>query len=60
LRHSPVRLHIQFVKCHPGSTRHIGPNSVTKKSGSRGNPLSKADRIASGRYEISISWTPEI
>jgi hypothetical protein len=59
LRHSPVRLHVQF-NCHPGSTGHIGPNSVTKKSGSRGNPLSKADRITSGRYEISKSWTAEI
>jgi len=29
----------------------VGPNSVTKKSGSRGNPLSKADRITSDRYE---------
>jgi hypothetical protein len=27
---------------------------VTKKSGLRGNPLSKAARISSGRYEMSI------
>src|SRR5262249_41185575 len=33
---------------------------VTKKSGSRGNPLSKADRMTSDRYEISKSWTTQI
>ena len=41
----------------PGSTGRTGRFAVTKKSGSRGNPLSKADRITSDRYEISNSWT---
>src|SRR5215218_9261106 len=38
----------------PGRSPNRGLNAVTKKSGSRGNPLSKTDRITSDRYEMSI------
>ena len=52
---------LDVVPVRPGPrTKLPGPILVTKKSGSRGNPLSKTDRITSDRYEISKSWTVEI
>src|SRR5688572_13166605 len=58
---SVIRPYLSAFRLHlPRELRPIaGRRAVTKKSGPRGNPLSKTDRITSDRYEMSISGRPE-
>ena len=59
LHHAPYAAGLILKSWSPGGRPgSCGPARLTKKSGSRGNPLSKAVRITSDRYETSTISGP--